>query len=127
MNEATNINSHSSVKFLRLVVEGNIDEAYQQYVDMRGKHHHPHFPAGFSALQNAMKENHLLFPIKKFDIHHVLCDGEYVAVHSRISTNPDESGYAVVHLFRFQENKITELWDVVQELPEKSPNVDGMF
>ncbi|MBI1743628.1 hypothetical protein HYR54_11280 [Candidatus Acetothermia bacterium] len=53
-----------AVKFLQLVVAGQIDEVYRKYVDLRGKHHNPFFPAGFPALQKAMIENHVQFPSK---------------------------------------------------------------
>jgi predicted SnoaL-like aldol condensation-catalyzing enzyme len=33
----------------------------------------------------------------------------------------------VIHIFRFEEDRIVELWDVGQEIPEDSPNDNGMF
>ena len=35
--------------------------------------------------------------------------------------------YAVVHIARFHEGKIVELWDIVQQIPAGSPNKLGMF
>jgi predicted SnoaL-like aldol condensation-catalyzing enzyme len=32
-----------------------------------------------------------------------------------------------VHIFRFRGDKIVELWDLGQEVPESSPNENGMF
>jgi predicted SnoaL-like aldol condensation-catalyzing enzyme len=61
------------------------------------------------------------------EIQHVLQDGELVAVHSRVRHDPTDRGAAVVHLFRFTGDRIAELWDVGQEVPEVSPNDDGMF
>jgi predicted SnoaL-like aldol condensation-catalyzing enzyme len=37
----------------------------------------------------------------------------------------DDPGMTVVHIFRFQNGKIIEMWDVGQEIPHDSPNVDG--
>jgi predicted SnoaL-like aldol condensation-catalyzing enzyme len=117
----------AAVDFLRLVVAGRIDQAYGKYIDMRGKHHNPFFPAGFPALQKGMKENHEQFPNKQIIPKNVLGDGDLVVVHSHLIMNHGESGMSVVHVFRFQADKVVELWDCGQAIPADSPNKDGAF
>ncbi len=117
----------AAVQFLELVETGRIDEAYQKYVALDGKHHNPFFPAGFPALQKAMIENHAQFPNKQLTVKNVLADGDLVAVHSHIVLRPGETGIVVVHLFRFHGDKIVELWDCGQPVPADSPNKDGVF
>mgnify|MGYP001559091538 CR=1 FL=1 len=112
---------------MKLVVAGKIDEAYRKYVDIHGKHHNPFFPAGFPALQKAMIENHVQFPSKQLTVKNVLSDGGLVAVHSHIVLRPGEDGIIVVHLFRFKNEKIVEMWDCGQPVPANSPNKDGAF
>ncbi len=116
-----------AVEFLQLVIAGRINEAYEKYVDMAGKHHNPYFPGGFQALEKAMIENHLQFPAKQYAMKNVLGDDNLVAVHGHIVLRPGDTGIAVVHLFRFQDNKIVEIWDIGQPVPPDSPNRDGMF
>ena len=77
-----------AVEFLQFGVAGRIDEAYQKYVDMQGKHHNPFFQAGFPALKKGMIENHLQFPNKQLMVKNVLGDGDLVAVHSHIVPSP---------------------------------------
>ena len=120
-------NKDAAVQFLQLIVARKIDEAYQKYVDMSGKHHNAHFPAGFSALKHAMIEAHTQHPNTQLTIKHVLGDGDMVAVHSHAVMQPETPGVAVVHLFRFQDGKITEMWDCGQAIPEELPNADGIF
>ncbi len=117
----------AAVQFLKIIVAGQIDEAYRRYVDLRGKHHNPFFPAGFPALKKAMIENHAQFPNKQLTVKNVLGDGELVAVHSHIVLRPGETGISAVHLFRFDGNKIVEMWDCGQPVPADSPNKDGAF
>ncbi len=97
------------MQFLQLVVAGKIDEAYQRYVDLRGKHHNPFFPAGFPALKKAMIENHAQFPDKQLTVKNVLGDGDLVAVHSHIVLRLGETGISAVHLFRFDGSRIVEM------------------
>lgn len=117
----------AAVQFLQLVVLGRIDEAYEKYVDMQGKHHNPFFPAGFPELRKAMIENRIQFPNKQLTIKNVLGDGALVAVHSHILPRPGDTGMSAMHLFRFQDNRIVEMWDCCQPAPANSPNKDGAF
>lgn len=116
-----------SQQFMELVIAGNIDDAYKKYVSPNGKHHNPYFRKGFPALQEAMKENHIQFPDKKITIKHVIGDGDLVAIHSHIMVRQGEPGMAAIHLFRFQGDKIVELWDIGESIPVNSPNQDGVF
>jgi predicted SnoaL-like aldol condensation-catalyzing enzyme len=117
----------AAVQFLQLVVAGQIDEAYRRYVDFSGRHHNPFFLAGFPALKKAMSENQIQFPNKQLTVKNVLGDGDLVAVHSHIVLRPVETGIVAVHLFRFEGNKIVEMWDCGQPIPADSPNNDGAF
>ena len=74
-----------------------------------------------------MKEDHHQFPNKQFTIKNVIGEGDLVAVHSHLVIRPSEPGMSVVHLFRFQGEKIVELWDIGQAIPADSPNLDGAF
>ena len=124
-----NIVNHKQVAqdFLRMVVAGDIAQAYRRYVDMQGKHHNFFFPAGFPALQKAMIENHAQFPNKRLAVKNVLEDGDLVAVHSRLILKEGGEEMAVVHLFRFKGDRIVEMWDIGHSIPEDSPNADGAF
>ncbi len=114
------------MQFLEAVIVGNIDEAYEKHVDMRGRHHNAFTPAGFLALRDGMKDAHVKFPHKQFAIQHVVGDGDLVAVHSRLVLEEGKAPMAVVHLFRFEGDKIVELWDIGQPIAN-SQNSDGAF
>ncbi len=121
------INKNNAVEFLKLISTGQIDQAYDAFVLPAGKHHSPHFAAGFDALKTAMKDNYRQFPQKQSQVKHVLGDGDMVAVHSHVILTPGDAGFAIVHLFRFENEKIAELWDFTQSIPAESLNTDGLF
>ncbi len=119
------MNKQAAVAFLELVVANRVEEAYERYVDMGGKHHNPYFPAGFPALYQAMKADSIQNPDKRLVVKNVLAEGDQVAVHSGLILGDSER--ALVHIFRFQEHRIVEMWDIGMTIPASSPNQDGAF
>ncbi len=74
-----------------------------------------------------MEEDELRHPGKLLDVQVAVQEGDYVAVHSRLRRTADDDGMAVVHIFRFEQGRIVELWDVVQMVPGEIVNENGMF
>lgn len=120
-------NKDIAVNFLNLVIAGKIDEAYVKYVNLSGQHHNLNTPAGFHALKAAMKDVEAQTPSKKFDIKYVIGDKDMVAVYSHWTMQPDDPGMVIVHMFRFDDGKIVEFWDIDRPLPANLPNTDGAF
>ena len=40
---------------------------------------------------------------------------------------PGTRGNAIIDIFKFENGKVVEHWDVVQPIPEKPANNNGMF
>jgi len=116
-----------AVDFLIKVVDGDIRGAYEQYVDDGARHHNPYFAGNAQSLGAAMEEDEARTPGKKLDVQVALQDGDYVAVHSRLRRGPAEPEIAVVHIFRFEDGRIVEAWDIAQVAPEPMVNENGMF
>ena len=123
----TQVHEEIALDFLQLVVAGSINEAYDNYVNMHGKHHNVYFSAEFASLKQGMIDSHAQFPKKRLMVKNIIGDGELVAVHSNLILKPGEPGMAVVHIFRFEKGKIIEMWDIGQAIPFDSPNRLGAF
>jgi predicted SnoaL-like aldol condensation-catalyzing enzyme len=67
------------------------------------------------------------FPQSHFEIKRVVAEGDYVIVHSHGVREPGTRGRAVVDIFRLDQGKIVEHWDVVQDIPENTPNPHPFF
>ena len=116
-----------ATEFLENAASGRIAEAYARHISPDFRHHNPYFPGSATALQKGMRESAEKNPNKLFEIQHVLWDGDFVAVHSRLRQSHLSTDIAVVHLFRFRDGLIEELWDIAQVQPEEMVNEQGMF
>jgi predicted SnoaL-like aldol condensation-catalyzing enzyme len=123
----TDSNKDKAVAFLNMASSGKVDEAYSKYVSDRFRHHNPFFEGSAMALAAGMKENAQQNPDKILEIKRVITEDEFVVIHSHVRQNADALGAAVVHIFRFEDGRIAELWDVGQTIPETSSNENGMF
>jgi predicted SnoaL-like aldol condensation-catalyzing enzyme len=112
--------------FLQRASSGRLDEAYA-LVSPDFRHHNAYFAGDAESLKAGMAEAHEKFPNTSLAVQHVLETDDMVAVHSRVRHSPETPEIAVVHIFRFENDKIAELWDVGMEAPKESPNKNGLF
>jgi predicted SnoaL-like aldol condensation-catalyzing enzyme len=95
-----------------------------------GPHYIQHNPGaqdgieGFKALIAMRKEK---FPDTKSEIKRAFAEGDYVILHVHGVREPGDRGVAIVDIFRLENGKIVEHWDVIQPVPEKTANDNGMF
>lgn len=117
----------TAVSFLHLVSSGKAREAFGALVGPYFQHHNPYFRGDAQSLMTAMEENAAQNPNKAIAVKHAIEEGDMVAVHFLVHHKPGDRGAAIIHIFRFEGERIAEMWDVGQEVPESSPNENGMF
>ena len=115
-----------AVAFLEAAASGK-EKAVKQHLAFGGSHHNPFFEAGWDPLVKGMMDAAKTAPKTRLTVKHVVAEEDLVAVHSHVVHAPGGPGIAVVHLLRFLDDKIVEMWDVGQELPKDSPNTDKAF
>jgi predicted SnoaL-like aldol condensation-catalyzing enzyme len=122
-------NKEAAVSFLNLAAKGLVDDAkFRNLLGPDFKHHNPHFEGSGESLFKGMAENAVKLPNKKLEVKRVIADSNLVVTHSHVRPfNTGEPGIAVVHIFRFENGRIVELWDVGEEIPASSPNQYPMF
>jgi predicted SnoaL-like aldol condensation-catalyzing enzyme len=67
------------------------------------------------------------FPEPKWEIVRSAAEGNLVFLHVHVTPAPGERGVAIVEIFRVQNGKIVEHWDVIQPVPEKPVNSNSLF
>ena len=108
-------------------VEKKVREAFETWVDPGYIQHNPMAATGRAAAIEFLEPFFARNPAVSYSIKRIIADGDVVAVHSHGKFGRDDRGIAVVDILRVQGCKIVEHWDVVQPVPEKSANSNGMF
>ncbi len=101
-------------------------EAIDTYLSKDYKQHNPSVADGSEALKNAIKIWFEGAVKESVNIPHVASDGDLVFLHVK-STNSEGKTVAIMDIFRVTKNKITEHWDVIQEVPKNALNPHAMF
>lgn len=102
-------------------------QAVAQYVGDSYRQHNPDAPDGPQGIVayagNYIKSN----PQSSMEVKRVMAEGDLVIVHSHVKASVSDRGEVAVDIFRVQNGKLVEHWDVVQPVPPHSANRNGMF
>jgi predicted SnoaL-like aldol condensation-catalyzing enzyme len=110
-----------------LYVDKNVREAFETWVDPAYIQHNPLAQSGRDAAIGFLEPFFAQHPDINYSIKRIIADGNLVAVHSHGRFATDDRGIAVVDILRVEGCKVVEHWDVVQPVPDKSANPNGMF
>jgi predicted SnoaL-like aldol condensation-catalyzing enzyme len=113
--------------FQHLFVGMKADTEADKYFASDFIEHDPASADGTKALMTFFKGFYQQYPKQSTVMKRVIADGDLVAVHFHAKTTPEDRGVAGVDLFRVENGKVVEHWDVVQPIPEKSANDNTMF
>ncbi|MFO1085383.1 MAG: nuclear transport factor 2 family protein [Reyranellaceae bacterium] len=102
-------------------------EAAAQHFGPRYIQHNPNAPDGIEGFKAFIALRKEKFPNARSEIKRVFAEGDFVILHVHGVREPGERGVAIVDIFRLEKGKIVEHWDVVQPVPEKPANGNGMF
>jgi predicted SnoaL-like aldol condensation-catalyzing enzyme len=111
----------------RFYVDKKVREAFETWVDRGYVQHNPMAATGREAAISFLEPFFAQHPDIHYSIARVIADGNLVAVHSHGKFAADDRGVAVVDILRVEGCKVMEHWDVVQTVPEKAANSNGMF
>jgi len=103
-------------------------EAFEKYATADFVEHSADIAGGTREAASAFLE-HLIrkFSSPKWEVIRSAAEGPFVFLHVHVTPAPKEPGVAIVEIFRVQNGKIAEHWDVVQPVPEKPLNSNSMF
>ncbi len=98
-----------------------------QYLADKYIQHNPHVQDGKAPFVNYFKQYFKQNPEAQNQIKRVIASGDLVALHVHSTQSQADRGKAIVDIFRVENGKIVEHWDVIQAIPEQSANSNSMF
>ena len=107
---------------------GKMDvEAAVKFFGPKYIQHNPTAPDGIEGFRGFIKFIKEKYPNRKSEIKRVMADGDLVILHVHSKSNHEDRGSAIIDIFRVENGKIVEHWDVIQAIPEKAAHGNTMF
>lgn len=97
--------------------------AAERYWSDRYIQHSAHIEPGRDGLFNLVRA----FPdTLRYDNQFILAEGDYVIAHGRFSGNGREAALIAADIVRFEDGKLAEHWDVLQDEVTKAQSKSGL-
>ena len=114
--------------YTKALVEKQVRAAFEQYVSPEFVEHKPDVPTGdrsavVSFLEGLVKQ----IPDARWEILRTVAERDIVFLHARFTPAPGAPPYAIADVFRIENCKIVEHWDVVGPPREGMPNTNSRF
>lgn len=123
----TEANKKVAVAFYEAAINKKDYAAAAAYLGPQYKQHNPTAADGADGLKAFIDFLKSRFPAQRGEIKRVIAEGDLVVLHVHSTRGDGTPGRAIVDIFRVANGKVVEHWDVIQDIPEKASNTNGMF
>jgi predicted SnoaL-like aldol condensation-catalyzing enzyme len=110
------------------------EEALHLYAGNHYRQHNPNVPDGKEAFIAYAKLRAAKNPNREIYYKRVIAEGDLVVLHTQQIFAPDDEGYAsapygvaAVNIFRLENGKVVEHWDVREPVPAEAVHSNTMF
>lgn len=110
--------------YTQALIEKDVKAAAMEYLTEDYIQHNPNVPTGRDGFINGLSGWFSAVDVD-FSIVRVMAEDDLVALHVKQVIGDKTS--AIVDIFRVEDGKITEHWDVVQRVPAEMAHDNGMF
>jgi predicted SnoaL-like aldol condensation-catalyzing enzyme len=120
-------NKKAVLAFYEAALNNKDFDAAQKYLAPDYKQHNPTLLDGAEGIKKLIEVLRERAPTMHVEIKHIFAVDDFVIVHSHSITDPAKPGRAIADFYRMKDGLIEEHWDVIEDIPEKSVNNNGMF
>ena len=103
------------------------EQARDRYLGSTYTQHNPTAPDGAEIFPTLIGGLFAQAPEASFHLKRAIAENDLVVLHYNLKMFPDDLGQAVVDIFRVEDGRIVEHWDVLQPVPADASNDNGMF
>ena len=103
------------------------EQARDRYLGATYIQHNPTAPDGAEIFPTLIGGLFAQAPEASFHLKRAIAEDDLVVLHYNLKMSPDDLGQAVVDIFRVEDGRIVEHWDVMQPVPAEAHNDNGMF
>lgn len=126
VKQALDANKKIVVDFYQEMFGDKDITAVDRYISPDYIQHNPTVADGAEPFKEAAKGWFKGAPKTKVDIQRIAAEGDLVFIHIK-NTKPDGSLTSTIDIFRLENGKIVEHWDVHQDVPKEAANDHPMF
>jgi predicted SnoaL-like aldol condensation-catalyzing enzyme len=124
--DRTEANRQLVLDFYReVLIEGHLDRS-GAYLGSEYRQHNPQVADGLDGLTaffTHLRESGI--PVSLDTIHRSIAEGNFVLLH--VEGTIAGAPHAFFDLFRVEDGRVVEHWDVIQAVPAEMPHQNGMF
>jgi predicted SnoaL-like aldol condensation-catalyzing enzyme len=126
MSEA---NKAATLAFYRkALLDGEAEDAFRLYGGATYRQHNPLIEDGMEGVRKFVTWIRSIHPAAHGEIKRAFADGDHVILHSHWhGLSDNQRGEAVVDIFRLENGRVVEHWDVIQPIPDAAVNGNTMF
>ena len=102
--------------------------AFERFAAKDFVDHKPEMPVGSrDAAADYLEGLIKRFPDPQWQVIRTVAEGNMVVLHVRFKPGPDAAPYAIVDIFRVENDQLVEHWDIVAEPPQVQRNPNSRF
>jgi predicted SnoaL-like aldol condensation-catalyzing enzyme len=125
--DSLDANKKTVREFYEAAINQKDFSAASKFLGATYKQHNPRAADGAEGLKGYLQFMKEKAPNSHSEIKRIFADGDYVILHVHAVREPGTLGQAIMDIFRLENGKIVEHWDVIQDVADKPANSNGMF
>ena len=126
MSDKKTSNKDTAIAFYKMAYNGNPKKAVELYVGNNYIQHNPAVGDGTESFIAYFEKMYIEYPDKSIEFVRSVEEGDLVSLHTH-QTWPGNDEYITMDFFRFEDDKIVEHWDSIQQIPSESANGNKMY